>query len=106
LFIISFLPIFPKTIFCRNISLAFDLFTPATVTSLLETTDNWTFNIYRGFVNAVFFLDLKKAFGTVNHPILLSKLYLYGVKGNAYELLSSYLDNRREKCAVNGLGQW
>ena len=37
----------------------------------------------RGYVNAVVFLD---------HSILLSKLYSYGVKGNAYELLSSYLE--------------
>ena len=43
----------------------------------------------------------QKAFDTVNHPILLSKLYSFGVKGNAYELLSSYLDNRTQRCAVN-----
>ena len=71
----------------------------STMTALLEATDNWAFNI--DCVNAVVFLDLRKAFDTVNHPILLSKLYSYGVKGNAYELLSSYLDNCTQRCAVN-----
>ena len=70
---------------------------------MLEATDNWAFNIDRGYVNAVVFLDLKKAFDTVSHSILLSKIYLYGVKEIAYELLSSYLENRTQKCAVNGV---
>lgn len=70
---------------------------------MLEATDNWAFNIDRGYINAAVFLDLKKAFDTVNHPFLISKLYSYGVKRNAYELLSSYLDNRTQKYTVDGV---
>ena len=43
----------------------------STVTALLEATDTWAYIIDRGKINAVVFLDLKKAFGTVDHEILL-----------------------------------
>ncbi|CAB4013831.1 Hypothetical predicted protein, partial [Paramuricea clavata] len=39
----------------------------STVTALLKVTDNWAYNIDQGNVNAVVFLDLKKAFDTVDH---------------------------------------
>ena len=48
------------------------------------------------------FLDLAKAFNTVNHEILLKKLNTYGIRGNALKLLSSFLVNRKQCTTVNG----
>ena len=55
----------------------------STVTALLEATDSWAFNIDSSNVNAVVFVDLKKAFDTVDHDVLLAKLSLYGIQDSA-----------------------
>ena len=52
----------------------------STVTALLEATDDWAFNIDRGNVNAVVFLDLKKAFDTVDLACVASVSVLFRSK--------------------------
>ena len=41
------------------------------------------------------FIDLSKAFYTVNHEILLQKCFAYGLRGKIYDILNSYLTNRQ-----------
>ena len=74
----------------------------STLTALLETTNNWSINIDNGLLNGVLFIDLKKAFDTIDHEIILWKLGNYGVDQSALRFFASYLCNRSQKWSVNG----
>ena len=63
--------------------------------------DNFAENIDQKKKNCAVFLDLKKAFDTVNHQILLAKLEKYGIRGLPLQLLESYLNNRLQFRVVN-----
>ena len=49
----------------------------------------------------VYFLTYQKAFDTVNHKILLSKLYLYGIRGTPHDWFERYLKNRRRYVKID-----
>ena len=73
----------------------------STLTALLETSNNWCVNVDKGLLNCVIFINLKKAFDTIDHEIILKKLAKYGVDQNALKWFKSYLANRLQRCNVN-----
>ena len=49
------------------------------------------------------FLDLQKAFDTVNHAILIQKLQCYGIRGKAFQRLTCYLPNRLQYVSIGNI---
>ena len=75
-----------------------------------HSTSHALINFIRNVTNAIdneevmlgIFLDLSKAFDTLDHDILIYKLHLYGIRGIVLELFKSYLLNRRQFVTLNG----
>ena len=80
--------------FRKNNSTAFAVYD--LVEHLMKNKDNDEYT-------CTFFLDLSKAFDTVNREILNQKLWRYGIRGPAFDLIKSYLTNRKQYTLVNGV---
>ena len=63
----------------------------STETALLEATNEWLWNIDNNLLNGVIFLDLKKAFDTMDHALLLGKLKLYAVSSQSLNCMVQVL---------------
>ena len=70
---------------------------------MLKNTDDWYSGLDLGKQVGLVFIDLKKAFDTVNHDILCQKLNSYGIQQCELLWFQSYLSNREQFCRVNGI---
>ena len=73
----------------------------STSTTLIDVTDHILSNMNEGKVTGAIFLDLKKAFDTVSHRLLLKKLHSYGITGHTLQWFESYLKNRSQAVNIN-----
>ena len=74
--------------------------------STLDAIVNFTSDVYesinKGEYTIAAFIDLKKAFDTVNHKILLEKLYYAGIKNSTLNWIENYLYGRFQRTICNG----
>lgn len=70
-------------------------------TAIQTVIDEWKVCISEGKMVGVIFMDLKRAFETVDRDLLLEKLYQYGIRGNVLEWFTSYLSNRTQRVRFN-----
>ena len=70
--------------------------------ALIEITESIRKALDTGRFACGIFIDLQKAFDTVNHEILIDKLNYYGIRGNANKWFKSYLSNRSQFVSIQG----
>ena len=72
--------------------------TEMAVSQIIEEITN---KFQNGEYTCSIFLDLAKAFDTVDHEILMNKLCIYGVRGLPAKLLQNYLSHRTQQTIIN-----
>ena len=71
------------------------------VTALTHVTDSWLSSINEGKMVGAMFIDLQKAFDSIDHSILLEKLRIYGCNQMSIEWFTSYLSDRQQQVKFN-----
>ena len=75
----------------------------STLTTLIHMCDTLYENMDNGQLSGVVFLDIRKAFDSIDHTILLQKMNdQFGIKNVELDWFKSYLTNREQACIVNG----
>ena len=71
--------------------------------ALSDVVDNIYQNLDASLTVVGLYLNLTKAFDTVNHNMLLYKLQNYGIRGTAYHWFKSYLCKRQQYTVINNM---
>ncbi|MEL7079481.1 MAG: reverse transcriptase domain-containing protein, partial [Cyanobacteria bacterium J06582_2] len=71
-------------------------------TQLCTVVNDWSKELDKGNQVDIFFLDLEKAFDTVPHELLKSKLHSYGIDKTTLNWIDSFLCHRRQQVRVEG----
>ena len=74
--------------------------------ALINLTGNIRQALDEGYIGCSIFVDLQKAFDTVDYEILLSKLDYYGIHGISNNWFNSCLSNRKQFLSINGYDSW
>ena len=74
-----------------------------TALALSKVTNTWLSNLDSGRMSSVVLLGIQKAFGTVDHQILLDKFRCYGISGDQLVFFASYLVCPKRFKTTNGL---
>jgi Reverse transcriptase (RNA-dependent DNA polymerase)/Endonuclease-reverse transcriptase len=75
----------------------------STYMSLLDFYDKVSNSIENKCYTVGIFIDLKKAFDTIDHHILLKKLFHYGIRGVALDWFESYLSSRQQYVSIGNI---
>ena len=70
-------------------------------TQLLNTMQDWLRQLDNGTPVDAVYLDFKKAFDTVPHKRLISKLHGYGIRGKLLDWIKDFLTNRSQYVTIN-----
>jgi hypothetical protein len=75
----------------------------STSLALMELVEEITTNIDKKLCTTGVFIDLRKAFDTIDHSILIQKLCHYGIRGTASQWLTSYLSDRKQYVCIDNI---
>ena len=68
--------------------------------SLLRMIESWKVRVINGSKVGVMIMDLFKAFDSLNHELLLTKLKAYGLDSSPITFMKNFLTNRIQSCKI------